>query len=87
MAMDEEHWKEILAGITRSCLKPLIRDIAASQAEGNRDGVAPWPSSRGLPVAQTSGPAPPAGSALRVREAIRQAVSQIEGMQYVEAND
>ena len=86
--MDEERWNGILAGITPSRLEPMIRDLAASQAEGNRDGVGIF----AVIKAATDGADLGTGAAgwerfVRVREAIRKAVSQIEGMQYVEADD
>lgn len=78
---------EILAGITPSRLEPLIRDIAARQAEGDREGVAILP----IIKAVTDGDDLGTGAVgweryLRVREAVKQAVAQIDGMQYVEAD-
>lgn len=86
--MDEGRWNEILAGITASRLEPLIRRIAASQAEANRDGV----GIIAVINAATGGADLGTGAVgwerfVRVREAVRQAVDQIDGMRYVEADD
>jgi len=86
--MDEVRWHEILDGITPSRVEPLIRDLAASQAEGNRDGVGIF-----VIIKAVTGGADLGTGAIgwerfvRVREAVRMAVGQIEGMQYVEADD
>ena len=83
--MDAERVEQILQSITPERLEALIRDLAASQAEWNRDSVGVL----AIVKAVTGGDDLGTGALgwdryVRIREAIKQTVAQIDGMQYVE---
>jgi len=83
--MDAKRVEEILQSITPERLEALIRDLAASQAEWNRNSVGVL----AIVKAVTGGKELGTGALgwdryVRIREAIKQTVTQIDGMQYVE---
>ena len=86
--MNARRYEEIIAGITPQRIEALIRDLAAAQAPGNREGVGLTP----IVNAVTGGEDLGAGAEgweryVGVRQAIKATVAQIAGMSYVEADD